>query len=73
MDQLQLLGYLISGPAPIPISQFVTSANSVMMLTTPTSEFNLEKFWDLESVGVTSTNDSLGDDVLNHYLTSCVS
>ena len=67
------LGYLISGPSPIPISQFVTSANSVMMLTTPTSEFNLEKFWDLESIGVTPTDDSLEDNVLDHYLTSCVS
>ena len=67
------LGYLISGPAPVPTGQFLTSSNSVIMLTTPTSEFNLEKFWDLESVGVTSTDDSLGDNVLNHSLTSCIS
>ena len=27
------LGYLLSGPAPMPTGQFLTSANSVMMLT----------------------------------------
>ena len=66
------LGYLLSGPAPLTTGQFFTSINSVMMLTTPPSEFNLERFWDLESVGVIPTDDSLGDNVLNHYLTSCV-
>ena len=54
----------------VPTSQFLTIANSIMMLITPTSELNLEK---LESVGLTSTNDSLRDNVLNHSLTSCVS
>ena len=66
------LVYLLSGPAPLTTGQFFTSINSVMMLTTPASEFNLEQFWDLESVGVIPTDDSLGDNVLNHYLTSCV-
>jgi len=43
-----------------------------MMLTLLPTEFNLERFWDLESVGVTPPNDHSEDSVLNRYSTSCV-
>ena len=66
------LGYLLSGPAPMPTGQFLTSVNSVMMLTTHTSEFNLERFWDLESMGVNPADNSSEDNVLNEYLASSV-
>ena len=52
------LGYLLSGPAPPTTGQFLTSTTNIMMLTTTPSEFNLERFWDLESIGVTYTDDS---------------
>ena len=64
-------GYLLSGPAPPTTVQFLTSTNSVMMLMTGPSEFTLERFWDLESVGVTCTNDN-PPLALEHYLASCV-
>ena len=50
------VGYLLSGPAPTMIGQFLTTCDSVMMLTLLPVEFNLEHFWNLESVGVTPPN-----------------
>ena len=67
------LGYLLSGPALW--ASFInnrTIPQHVMMLTTTPNEFSLEHFWDLESVGVTSTSDSPVDNALDHYLASCV-
>ena len=66
------LGYLLSGPAPPATGQFLTSTSSVMMLLTTPNEFNLEHFWDLESIGVTYTSDGPVDKALDHYLASCV-
>ena len=66
------LGYLLSGPAPPATGQFLTSTSSVMMLLTKPNEFNLERFWDLESIGVTYTSDDPLDNALDHYLASCV-
>ena len=67
------LGYLLSGPAPSTTGQFLISTNSILMLTTTPSEFNLERFWELESIGVTSTgNNPVDNNVLDHYLASCV-
>ena len=37
-----------------------------------TGEFNLERFWYLESVGVNSADNSSEDNVLNYYLASSV-
>ena len=56
----------------MPSGQFLTSANSVMMLTAHTGEFNLERFWHLESVGVNPADISSEDNVLNNYLASSV-
>ena len=63
-------GYLLSGPALPTTVQFLTSTNSIMMLMTGPSEVTLERFWDLESVGVTCTNDNppLGTRTLPSFL-----
>ena len=66
------LGYLLSGPAPITAGQFITTTNSVMMLTLLPNELSLERFWDLESIGVTPPGDISEDKVLDNYSTSCV-
>lgn len=66
------LGYLLSGPAPPASGQFLTSTSSVTMLLTTPNEFNLEHFWDLESIGVTCIGDDPVDKALDHYLASCV-
>ncbi|XP_065900135.1 uncharacterized protein [Dysidea avara] len=65
------VGYLLSGPTPTTTGQFLISATSVMMLALTQREFNLERFWDLESVGVTPV-DNLSDNVLDQYTSSCV-
>ena len=52
----------------MPSGQFLTSANS----TAHTGEFNLERFWHLESVGVNPADISSEDNVLNNYLASSV-
>jgi len=46
------VGYLLSGPAPVTTGQFLATTSSAMMLTLLPPEFNLERFWDLESVGL---------------------
>ena len=66
------VGYLLSGPTPTTTGQFLISTNSVMMLALTQHEFNLEHFWDLESVGVTPVDDNLSDNVLDQYTSSCV-
>ena len=66
------VGYLLSGPAPITTGQFLATTSSAMMLTLLPTEFNLERFWDLESVGVTPPHDHPENSVLNHYSTSCI-
>ena len=43
-----------------------------MMLTAHTGQFNLERFWDLESVGVDPADNNSEDNVLNDYLASSV-
>ena len=43
-----------------------------MMLTASTGEFNLERFWDLQSMGVNPASSPPGDKVLNEYLASSV-
>ena len=65
------VGYLLSGPTPTTTGQFLISTNSVMMLALTQREFNLERFWDLESVGVIPV-DNLSDNVLDQYTSSCV-
>jgi len=52
--------------------QFLTSVNSVMMLTAHTGEFNPERFWNLESVGVNPADNSTEDSVSNDYPVSHV-
>ena len=50
-------GYLLSGPVQPAVTQSTTP--KVFMVTTPSnSEFNLEHFWNLESVGVSPAEDS---------------
>ena len=64
------LDYLLSGPMqPVPHSP---TANVLMVTNSSCSDFNLERFWTLESVGVSLTDDISKDSMLDHYLTSCL-
>ena len=64
------LGYLLSGPMQ-PTSHY--SGTSVLMVTNSSHiEFDLQRFWDLESVGVSLTDETAKDNMLEHYLTSCL-
>jgi len=65
------LGYLLSAPVQLTATQPMT-ANILMVTTSSQSEFDLEHFWNLESVGVTPTEDSAEDNMLGCYLTSSV-
>ena len=66
------VGYILSGPTPTTTCQFLISTNSAMMLALMQREFNLEHFWDLESVGVIPFDDILSDNVLDQYTSSCI-
>ena len=64
------LGYLLSGPIqPIP---HLSAANVLMVTNSYCNDFDLERFWNLESVGVSLTDDTTKDNVLEQYLTSCL-
>ena len=61
------LGYLLSGLIQ-PVSQSTTT--NVMMVTN--YNFDLKHFWDLESVGVSLTDETAQDNMLQLYLDSCL-
>ena len=65
------LGYLISGPTQQEQSYSV--ATNVSMITTPThSDFDLQCFWTLESIGICQGNDTVETNVIENYISSCV-
>jgi len=64
------LGYLFSGPIQ-PVSQS-TTANVMMIMNSNNDDFDLERFWDLESIGVSLTNETAQDNMLQQYLNSCL-
>ena len=64
------LGYLLSGPVQ-PTATQSTSANVLMVTTSYQREFDLEHFWNLESVGVLPI-EGKAENKLEHYLTSSV-
>ena len=65
------LGYLLSGPvhSNVPASAPIHVAN--VMITHKTEEFDLERFWTIESLGITPTiNDQKEDPLLEYQETS---
>ena len=46
--------------------------NALMVINSSCNAFDLERFWDLESVGVSLTDDTAKDNMLKQYLTSCL-
>ena len=65
------LGYLLSGPvySNVPASAPIHVANA--MITHRTEEFDLERFWTIESLGITPTiNDQKEDPLLEYQETS---
>ena len=65
------LGYLLSGPIQLT-NTLHTNTSTIMSIFTQCSEFDLEQFWSLESVGVAVSNICAEQDMLQHYLSSCV-
>jgi len=63
------LGYLLSGPI-LQTPQSTTT--NVMMIMNLNDDFDLERFWDLESVGVSLTDETVQDNMLQQYLNSCL-
>ena len=65
------LGYLLSGPVQLT-NTLHSNTNTIMLTITQQCEINLEHFWNLESVGVSESDLSTEEDMLQHYLSSCV-
>ena len=62
------LGYLISGPTQQ--EHPYSAATNVSMITIPThSDFDLQRFWTLELIGICQGDDT---DVIENYISSCV-
>jgi len=64
------LGYLFSAPVQLTNPHQLTI--SAMMMITQPHEFDLERFWDLESVGVSFNEVSAEKDLLQCYISNCV-
>ena len=64
------LGYLLWGPVQSAL-QYPTT-NALMVIDSSCYAFDLEHFWDLESVGVSLTDETAKDNMLKQYLTSCL-
>ena len=64
------LGYLLSGPIQ-PVSQSTTT-NVMMVTNSSNDDLDLKRFWDLESVGVSLTDETAQDNMLQLYLDSCL-
>jgi len=64
------LGYLLSGPVQLTNPQQLTT--STMTMITQLHEFDLKCFWDLESVGVSVYEVSAEQDLLQRYISTCV-
>ena len=63
------LGYLLSGPT----QQGYSMATNVSMILTPAlGEFNLERFWTLESIRISQTEDTVEANLTENYVSSCV-
>ena len=58
------IGYLLSGPLPSTHSAN-EAANFLTFSTSPLQEVDLQRFWSLESMGITPSTD---DDQQNHFL-----
>ena len=65
------LGYLLSGPIQ-PSSPNSPATNVFMVASSSSTDFDLERFWNLEAVGVSMTEDHSKSSTLNEYTTSCV-
>ena len=65
------LGYLFSGPVQLT-NTLHTNTSTIMSIFTQHSEFDLEWFWSLESVGVAVSDVYAEQDMLQHYLSSCI-
>jgi len=64
------LGYLLSGPQLNNPQHFSTSTMTITI--TQPSEFDLERFWSLESVGVSISDVNTEENMLQHYISSSV-
>ena len=64
------LGYLLSGPVQSALRSPTT--NALMVINSSCNAFDLERFWELESVGVSLTDETAKDNMLKQYLTSCL-
>ena len=65
------LGYLLSGPLQ-PVSTDSHTANVLMVTSSSGTDFDLERFWNLEAVGVSMTTESSKQNTLKQYISSCV-
>jgi len=43
-----------------------------MMIMNSSDDFGLERFWDLQSVGVSPTDETAKDNMLQQYINSCL-
>ena len=65
------LGYLLSGPVQLANTQH-SNISTMMLTVNQQCGFDLERFWNLESVGVSMSDVSAEEDMVQHHISLCV-
>ena len=66
------LGYLLSGPLPVRSSDDTTVNHMMNLTVSPPAVHDIERFWKLESLGITDDNNTAASDHLKNYQETCI-
>ena len=67
------IGYLLSGPRPINKENNKVAQHMMNVITSPPNPLDLERFWKLESLGITLEEEAGGPSDLKLYMDTCIS
>ena len=67
------IGYLLSGPMPINKENNKVAQHMMNVFTSPPNPLDLERFWKLESLGITPEEEAGDPSDLKLYMDTCVS
>ena len=67
------IGYLLSGPLPVHKEKRSITQHMLNVITSPPNPMDLERFWKLESIGITLEEDIAKSDDLTTYMDTCIS
>ena len=67
------IGYLLSGPLPVHTENSSITQHMLNVITSPPNPMDLERFWKLESIGITPEEDVGKSKDVKTYIDRCIS